>query len=281
MPEFSGAALAPAANRDYAVGLARAFGGAILFAFPLLMTMEMWTLGLHLERDRLLAFVLVDFAVLVGLAHFTGFEHTERWQDDVMDALSAFGVGVLASLLVLLLFGIVTPSMSGDAFVSTVTMEAIPASIGAAVARKQLGEGDDTDEQRERKAGYFGQLFLMAAGALFLSFNVAPTEEVTLLAMKMTPWHALALAAFSVVLLHAFVYRVGFAGQLEHPQGAGLSKVFVLHTVAGYGIALIVSLYVLWTFGRTDDTGMMTIIVMTVVLGFPSALGAAIARLIV
>ena len=33
-------------NRDYACGLARALAGAILFGLPLLMTMEMWSLGL-------------------------------------------------------------------------------------------------------------------------------------------------------------------------------------------------------------------------------------------
>ena len=33
-------------NRDYAYGLARALAGAILFGLPLLMTMEMWSLGL-------------------------------------------------------------------------------------------------------------------------------------------------------------------------------------------------------------------------------------------
>jgi Putative integral membrane protein (DUF2391). len=32
-------------DRDYAIGLARAFGGTVIFGLPLLMTMEMWSLG--------------------------------------------------------------------------------------------------------------------------------------------------------------------------------------------------------------------------------------------
>jgi len=32
-------------NKTFLVGLARAFAGAILFSFPILMTMEMWSLG--------------------------------------------------------------------------------------------------------------------------------------------------------------------------------------------------------------------------------------------
>ena len=35
------------------------------------------------------------------------------------------------------------------------------------------------------------------AGAIFLAFNVAPTEEMILLAFRMTAWHALALALVS------------------------------------------------------------------------------------
>ena len=50
---------------------------------------------------------------------------------------------------------------------------------------------------------------------------------------------------------------------------------------AGYGIALLVSLYVLWSFGRTDGVAMAEIANMLVVLGFPASLGAATARLVV
>jgi putative integral membrane protein (TIGR02587 family) len=268
-------------NRDYAIGLARAFGGAILFALPLLMTMEMWWLGLYLDRDRLLLFVLLDVALLVALSHYTGFEPTERLRDDVLDGLTAFGVGAIASAGVLTLFGLITPSMPADEVIGKVVIQAIPGGIGAAVARKQLAPGDHDDEQRERQAGYVGELFLMLAGAVFFSFNMAPTEEMILIAFKMSPWHALALAVFSVLLLHAFVYRVGFAGQHERPEGAGFLRVFTHYTVAGYAIALLASLYILWTFGRTDDTAPMIVVMMTVVLAFPAALGAAVARLIV
>jgi hypothetical protein len=33
------------ANRVFLVGLGRAFGGALIFSLPMLMTMEMWWLG--------------------------------------------------------------------------------------------------------------------------------------------------------------------------------------------------------------------------------------------
>jgi len=269
-------------NHEYAIGLTRALGGAIIFGFPLLMTMEMWWLGFYMDRTRLLLFLLLNGAVLVGLAYFAGFEEADDLKDSAMDAFAAYAVGVLASAAALALFGILAPGMPPEEIVGKIAVQAVPASIGAVVARKQLGSGGDDEEQdeKERRAGYAGQLFLMAAGALFLAFNVAPTEEMILIAFKMTPWHGLATVAVSVLLLHAFVYSVGFSGQEEIGEG-GAWTTFLQYSLAGYGIALLVSLYVLWTFGRTEGAELTQVAMMTAVLGLPSALGAAVARLIV
>lgn len=63
-------------NRDYAIGLARASAGAIIFGLPLLMTMEMWAIGLHIGPARLLLFMAFNLLVLVVLSRFGGFERT-------------------------------------------------------------------------------------------------------------------------------------------------------------------------------------------------------------
>jgi len=268
-------------NRSYVLGLGRAFGGAIIFAFPLLMTMEMWWLGFYLDRLRLALFLTINFPLLVGLAYYSGFKDTFDWRDDVVDALTAYAVGFVASIILLALMGIVMPDQSWQEIIGKVSLQAVPASIGAILARQQLGGNEnnmDENEQRKKDASYWGELFLMTAGALFMAFNVAPTEEMVLIAYKMSEWHALALALTSVALLHVFVYTVGFGGQ-ERQEGS-LLDVLVRFTIMGYAIALLVSLYVLWTFGRTDAVGVFEIAKMMVVLGFPGALGAALARLI-
>jgi putative integral membrane protein (TIGR02587 family) len=102
-----------------------------------------------------------------------------------------------------------------------------------------------------------------------------------LIGFKMSPWHGIALVLFSILLLHAFVYGVGFAGQETPPEGKGFRVRFFGYTIGGYGISLLVSLYVLWTFGRTEGADLNQIATMTAVLGFPAAVGAAIARLVV
>ena len=53
----------------------------------------------------------------------------------------------------------------------------------------------------------------MAAGALFLAFSVAPTEEMMLIAFRMGPGQSIALILLSILMLHALVYMVGFKGQ--------------------------------------------------------------------
>jgi len=71
---------APRAGREFLIGLARAFGGAILFPLPLLMTMEMWSLGSTMDKLRLALFLAVMFPVLGGLAYYAGFEQSFGWR---------------------------------------------------------------------------------------------------------------------------------------------------------------------------------------------------------
>jgi putative integral membrane protein (TIGR02587 family) len=272
------------ANLEYAKELARAAGGALLFSFPILMTMEMWQLGFYMDRLRLALFVGLGLILLVGLSRRVGFAGHASWLTDVGDALSAYAVGALVALVLLALFGVVDGTMSWSQWIGKVAVQSVPAGIGAILARSQLAGAPEEkeDEQPEPPpASYAGELFLMLGGAVFIAFNVAPTDEIQVIAQMITPWHAVLLAVGSAVILHLLVYALGFSGQEDWPEDAGFFTVFFRFSLAGYGLALAVSLYILWTFGRIDDTGLTEMIVMIVVLGFPASIGAATARLIV
>lgn len=267
-------------DRRYALELARGVGGAVLFGFPLLMTMEMWSLGVHIDRFRLALFVAVGVALLVGLAYYSGFARTRSLADDVLDGLSAYAIGVVVATLMLLLLGVLALDMPPSEIVGKIAIQSIPCGIGAVLARKQLARSDE-EEPEKREPTYASELFLMFGGAVFVAFNVAPTEEIAHLAFVMGPWHGLALALVSLAILHALVYEVEFAGQEDWPEAHGFWPVFFRFSLAGYGIALLVSLFILWTFGRTDGTGLGAVAMMAIVLGFPAALGAATARLVI
>jgi putative integral membrane protein (TIGR02587 family) len=268
------------AQRAFLIGLARAFGGAIIFSLPILMTMEMWSLSTSTSPARLLLLLVLLLPALVGISHFVGFEETFEIKDDLLDGFVAFGVGCVASCIVLTLFAVVGPRMSAFQIISNVALQALPASIGALLARSQLGAARDEDQQDRKKRVYGGELFIMGVGALFLAFNVAPTEEMVLIATMMGDWHALALIIVSIAIMHAFVYSVEFRGQADIPEGSTPVRAFLHFTVVGYAIALGMSAYILWTFGRTDGLAFAEVVSTTIVLAFPASVGAAAARLI-
>ncbi|HEU0052199.1 MAG TPA: TIGR02587 family membrane protein [Longimicrobium sp.] len=268
------------ANRKFGVGLARAFAGAVFFSLPLLMTMEMWSLGVSMERWKLALLMAVMLPVLVGLDRYSGFEETSTWREDVVDALVAYAVGFFASLLILLVFNVVDLRHPLREVLGKVALQAVPASFGAVLAASQLGGGGGEEERRKEGVGYAGELFFMVAGALFMAFNMAPTEEMILISYTMAPVHAVALALLSLMVMHGFVYAVEFRGGRSVPEDVSRAGLFLRFSVVGYALALGVSAYVLWTFGRYDGEAFAQGVMSAVVLGFPATLGAAAARLI-
>jgi putative integral membrane protein (TIGR02587 family) len=272
------------ADRKFFIDLARAFGGAFIFSFPLLMTMEMWRLGFYMDRARLALFMFLSIPLLVGLSFYDGFEDTFSTKDDLIDTFVAYAVGFAASVLMLFWFGVLKPEMSADEIIGKISLQAATAALGAMFAQSLLsaeGQEKKDAEEKKRAANYAGQLFLMTVGAVFLSMSLAATEEMVLISYQMSAWHAVGLALFTIVVMHAFVYAVEFVGheKLLTPD-IPVWSVFLRFTVVGYACVLLVSFYILWTFGMIDNLGFEEKLKAAIVLGFPAALGASASRLI-
>lgn len=271
-------------NKYFLIGLARAFAGAILFSFPLIMTMEMWSLGFTVERLQLALFMFLAIPLLTGLSYFIGFEDTSDLTDDIIDAFVAYAVGFITAAVMLFLLGILDFSMSADELIGKISIQAVVAAIGAMLAQSELGtskKDQKNEEKKKRNARYWGELFLMSVGAIFLAMNPAPTEEIVLLAYKMSDVQIIALAIFTIIMMHAFVYHVEFRGQEKRrPENSSFWSVFLRYTVVGYAIVLLISFYLLWTFGQTDGINLEDALKISIVMGFPGALGAAASRLI-
>lgn len=273
-------AAAKAATRAFLIGLARAFAGALIFSLPILMTMEMWWLGFSMESWKLALLLVLTIPLLIGLSHYMGFEETFGWKDDALDAFAALAVGFFAGAISLALFSVIQFDMSAEEIIGKVSIQAVPGSIGAMFAQAELGGSNRNQEDKKRHTGYFGEIFIMAAGALFLAFNVAPTEEIMLIALQMSGWHSIALVLVSILVMHAFVYSLEFHGTAAIPEETPRWSVFLRYTVVGYAVVLLMSAYMLWTFGRIDGLAAGQVMAFLVVLGFPAAVGAAAARLI-
>ncbi len=261
----------------FVTGLGRGVAGALFLGLPMLMTMEMWYLGFYIARERLLLLLLLDIPLLVLLAHRIGFEETATWREAIRDATIAYGIGILTSVVILAALGLLRGAMPASEITGKVALQSVPASIGAMLGRSQLGHGDG---EEEKEATYPGELLMMAAGALFLSLNIAPTDEMMVLAYRMTVWHALVIAVLSITLMHGFVYAVSFTGGHELSPETPWWHAFVRFTLPGYVVALSISIFTLWIFERLGDSSAVEIMLSVIVLGFPASLGAAAARLI-
>jgi putative integral membrane protein (TIGR02587 family) len=138
-----------------------------LFCLPLVMTTEMWSLGFYMSRGRLALLLLGLIPLLIRLSYHAGFEPTFDWQNDVVDAFVVIAVGFFSGGALLFLFGILTFDMSLDAVIGMVSLQSVPASIGAMLSQSQLGKSDASVEQ-SKPTGYWDELFIMLAGALFM-----------------------------------------------------------------------------------------------------------------
>lgn len=270
------AAAAPRAPSDlaFARDLARGAAGALIFAVPLLMTMEMWALGHAMDRPRLALFVASGLPLLFGLSWAVGLRAGGGWREHALETLTAVALGFIVSAAVLLGVGALRLDLPPDVWLGQVALQSVPAGVGALLARRQLGGAG----RREEPRAYPAELFLMVVGALFLALNMAPTEEMALIAWRLGPLRTVALLVASLAVMHALVYAVGFAGQEEHGRPV---LAFFHFTVAGYGLVLLTCVYVLWLLGRTDGQAAHEVASLAVVLGFPASLGAAAARLLV
>ena len=171
-------------DREFLKGVARAFAGAIIFGLPMLMTMEMWSIGFYIDPWRLILLILIQIPLLTALSHISGFKETDGWLDDLLDAFVAVAVAVIATTVILLTFSVVGFDTGPEEAIGKIAIQTFPASIGAMLAHGQLSGGDNDDNSKEERAKhgpYPAELLLMVTGALFLGLNVAPTEEMVLL----------------------------------------------------------------------------------------------------
>lgn len=259
--------------------LARSYGSAFIFSFPMLMTMELWWLGFYIERARFALFVVLGVVLVAMLSFYEGIADTFGGKDDVLDTLVSYFVGFSAAALMLLLFGVIGPGMSAEEILGKIGLQAVPASVGAVLGQAVLGSSGEPKKET-RATTYVGQLVLTVAGAIFLAMSVSPTEEMQLIAHQMELWQTLALAIFTLALTHLFIYAAN-RGQEDKTSASFFDPGLIMRfTLVTYAVVLAVSFYILWTFGTVDGMDITNAVKTTCVLAFPAALGASASKLI-
>ena len=267
----------------------RASSGAFLFGVPLLFTQEMWSLGAYTSKPTLLAMLALAFAVSLGLSYFTGFKQEQQrsFGGHVDQAIDAVAVGAVASAIVLLVLNRIRFDDPLDSALGLIVVQVVPLSIGASVARDLFpaGQGRQGAEPGERGSAWLAtvkDLGATAAGGTFVCFNIAPTEEIRLLAAELTNVHLIVLIVLSLVLTYAIVFESGFNPDVYRPAGEGLFQGPFSETSMAYVVSLLTALGALYLFNEVDIGDPLPYVLgQTLVLGLPTALGGAAGRLVI
>ena len=266
--------------REYGRGVA----GGLLFSLPLLYTMEVWWAGFTSHPWRLAAYVAATFALLLGYNYFAGLRRDSCFSEVVIDSVEEMGLGILIALLILWLLGRVTAVMPLEEAAGKVVIEAMTVAVGVSVGTAQLGGGDGEEDSglsgaRASGGGFGGQLVITLCGAVLFAANVAPTEEIVMIAVEISAWRLLGLALLSLSLGALVLYYSEFAGSGKHVRFDRHHDVLV-GTVVTYAVALAASAAILLFFGRFDGQALATCVAQTVVLGVAATLGASAGRLL-
>lgn len=278
----------------------RGIAGGLLFSLPLLYTMEVWWAGFITHPLRLLIYVLVTYTLLLGYNRYGGLRCSASPLEVAIDSVEAMGLGILIATVFLWLLGRVTAEMTWSEIIGKITIEAMTVAIGVAVGTAQLGGGkgdqqsdsgmecDDNAPQAAAVAAPFltnqdsdfgGQLTVAFCGAVLFAANVAPTEEIIVIATQINSQRLIGFALISMILGALILFYSDFTGSTRFLQTRSVVTV-VYGAIVTYAIALITSAAILWFFGRFDGIAPITCLAQTIVLGLAAVLGASAGRLL-
>ncbi len=265
----------------------RGITGGVMFSLPLLYTMEVWWAGFTMHPLRLLLYVLATFTLLLGYNRYAGLRCDFTPLEVAVDSIEEMGIGIVISAVVLWLLGQITTEMPGSEVAGKIIIESMTVAIGVSVGTAQLGGGNDNGDSGSQELTPFlsedsdlmSQLAIATCGAVLFAANVAPTEEIILIATQTTAFKLVGMAVLSMVFGSLILFYSDFLGSQSFSKSRGIKTIFG-GAIITYAIALTVSAAILWVFGRFDDTSAIVCLSETVVLGLAASLGASAGRLL-
>lgn len=270
--------------REYARGVV----GGLLFSLPLLYTMEVWWAGFVSRPALLLLYLGTGFLLLFGYNRYAGLHQDASWWEVGFEAVEELGLGLLVAAGILWLIGQIDGTMPAHEIMGKVVVEAVTVAIGISVGSAQLGGGNKGEDQgmsgkggdRDRPLSMAGQIVLALCGAVLFASNVAPTEEIVLIALESTRWQVVGLAVLSFALAGTVLFYSDFKGsdRVRAPQD-GLGTM-LLRTSLNYAVALAAAAFLLWFFGRFDGASAQVVVAHIVALGVAASLGASAGRIL-
>jgi putative integral membrane protein (TIGR02587 family) len=262
----------------------RGVAGGMMFSLPLLYTREVWWVGFIAHPYRLLVYVLATFLLLIGYNRYSGLRRDSSMIEVAIDSIEEMGLGLFLGALVLFLLGRVTFDMALIEIIGIVVGGAMTVAIGVSIGTAQLGASGKEDEglggaSDKNEINFGGQLVFALCGAVLFAANIAPTEEVVIIAIEASWAKLMGLAIFSLLIAFLILHYSDFKGAADFVR-ADHPVIILLGTIVTYAVALASSALVLWFFGSFEGFTFYTALAEIVVLGVPATLGASAGRLL-
>lgn len=270
--------------------LIRGASGGFLFGIPLLYTMEVWWIGSFVGAFRLLTALIFTFLILFFLNQASGFRRKQvvHPMDAIADAIEAMAIGIVCSGLVLILLQEITVQTPISEILGKLIYESVPFTIGVALANQVLGsdaegrEGHEQDLPKHQLSATFSDISATLIGATIIAFNIAPTDEIPMLASAVTGLWLLGVIFSSLIISYCIVFAAGFTNQRQRQQHYGIFQRPLSETIAAYLVSLIAALVMLFFFQKVQWSDPWQIwLSHTILLGLPAAIGGAAGRLAV
>lgn len=242
--------------------------------------MEVWSAGFTVTPLRLLAGVVGTYVLLCGYNAYAGLHHETRLDEILVDSIEELGIGLTLSAGILWMLGRIDFSLGVAEALGVILVEGLFVAVGVSVGTAQLtGDDQGRGSAQGRQQAISSELVLASCGAVLIAANVAPTEEILLLASEMRPALLLATLAASLTLAATLLYFSNFTGSARFAGERGAFGV-VHGTAITYAVGLIASAALLWFFGRFEGHSLTLNVGQVVVLGLAATLGAAAGRLL-
>lgn len=266
--------------------LVRGVSGGFLFGIPLLYTMEVWWIGSYVGPLRMLLVLVFTFLIVFLLNQTSGFRNDTRIQtsDALKDAVEILAIGLVCTGFTLILLREITPDVPLSEALGKLIYESVPFTFGVALANQFLGKDESrsgTNQTHSRKGNAtLSDISATLIGALIIAFNIAPTDEISMLASATTGGWLLAMMGASLVISYCIVFAAGFTRQSQRYQHEGIFQRPLGETIAAYLVSLFAAMLMLVFFQKlTFSDPWQLWLSYTILLGLPAAVGGAAGRL--
>ena len=116
------------------------------------------------------------------------------------------------------------------------------------------------------------------SGALLFSINIGPTEEVILIAGRLSAPELTAIVLASLLLCYIILFASGIKDHPVHIRN--FVQTPLAETAITYAASLLVALGLLVVLGEPEAVGSLdSLVAATVALGLPTAVGGAAGRI--